>query len=38
MIIIIPGVKTRVDIDTPDNEKQNTIPAKNITLIEKYLY
>ena len=38
MTIIIPGVPTIVDIDTPDEEKFNSIPCKNKTLIEDYIY
>ena len=38
MTIVIPGVVSRVDIDTPDNEKINEVPSKSITLTENYLY
>jgi hypothetical protein len=38
MTIVIPGIKTRIDIDTPDSEKINEIPSKSITLTENYLY
>ncbi len=36
--IVIPGVVSRVNIDTPDNEKINEVPSKSITLTENYLY
>ena len=38
MTIIIPGVPTIVDIDTPDEEKFSSIPCKNKTLVEDYIY
>jgi hypothetical protein len=36
--IVIPGVVSRVNIDTPDNERINEVPSKSITLTENYLY
>ena len=33
---MIPGIKTIVNVETPNNEKYYEIPAKNKILIEKY--
>ena len=38
MTIIIPGVPTIVDIETPMEEKFKAIPAKNKTLIDNFIY
>ena len=38
VIVVIPGVKNRTNIDTPDSEKSNDIDPKSITLTENYLY
>ena len=38
MVILIKSVDTRVDIETPENEKFCQNPAKNITLAENYLF
>ena len=38
MTIIIPDVKTKQNIDTPEEEKVNNIEAKNITFTENYIY
>ena len=38
MTIAIPGVTTRVDIDTPEEEKNDNIDPKNLVLTENYLY
>ena len=38
MTIIVPGVSTIVNIETPDEEKLIIIPLKNETIIENYLY
>ena len=38
MVILIKSVVTRVEVETPENEKFCQIPAKNITLAENYLF
>ena len=38
MIITIPDVKEKVNLDTPDEEKFRVIPLKNKTIIENYNY
>ena len=38
MTIVIPGVPTTVDIETPVEEKFKAIPAKNKTLIDNFIY
>ena len=38
MVITFPDVKTKENIDTPDEEKFQEIPRKNKTYIEKYGY
>ena len=38
MVITFPDVKTKENIDTPDEEKFQEIPRKNKTYVEKYDY
>ena len=38
MIIIVPGVPTIVDIETPEEEKYKVISSKNKTITEIYSY
>ena len=38
MTITIPDVTTKINLDTPDEEKFQIIPSKNKTYIEKYNY
>ena len=38
MVITFPDVKTKENIDTPDEEKFQKIPRKNKNYIEKYDY
>ena len=38
MVIIVPGVPTTVDIETPEEEKYKVISSKNKTITEIYSY
>ena len=38
MVIIVPGVQTKIDIETPEEEKYKVINSKNKTIAEIYSY